>query len=80
MRVTSPTVTVSAFIRRTSPSYRYAVGSPGTSFSSNGVKRRAVETVWLHASDFVWPISTIGTPNRLAPATSTLPGIVRWDW
>ena len=56
------------------------MGEPGTSFSSNGVKRRAVETVWLQARFFVWPISTIGTPNSEPPATSALPGIVRCDW
>ena len=56
------------------------MGEPGTSFSSNGVNRRAVDTVWLHARRWVCPMSTIGTPNRLAPATSALPGIVRWDW
>ena len=55
------------------------VGEPGTSFSSNGVKRYAVETVWLQARWSVWPMITIGTPNRLAPLTFTLPGIVSCD-
>src|SRR4051812_1722427 len=45
------------------PSTRYEVGFPGTSVSWYGVNRNAVETVWLHASVALCPISTIGTPN-----------------
>ena len=52
------------------------VGEPGTSLSSKPVKRRAVETVWLQASPRVKPMLISGTPSRLAPATSSLPGMV----
>jgi hypothetical protein len=62
------------------PSTRYVVGEPGASVSSNGVKRNAVDTVWLHAKFCVLPMSTIGTPNSDPPCTSTLPGIVRCVW
>jgi hypothetical protein len=74
------TLTSVGVICRGSPSTRYVVGEPGTSVSSNGVKRNAVETVWLHASPRVWPMSTTGTPKRLPPETSILPGIVRCAW
>jgi len=74
------TVTSVRVISRGSPSTRYVVGDPGTSFSSIGVNRNAVETVWLQARPRVWPMSTTGTPKRLPPETSILPGIVAWAW
>ena len=42
------------------------------------MKRRAVETVWLHATPRVKPRLTTGTPWSAAPITLSLPGIVRW--
>ena len=56
------------------------MGEPGTSLSSNGVKRNAVETVWLHARLRVRPIRISGTPNSDAPATSASPGTVICAW
>jgi hypothetical protein len=56
------------------------VGEPGTSLSSNGVKRNAVETVWLQARLRVRPIRISGTPNSDAAATLISPGIVRCEW
>src|SRR3954454_5431606 len=73
------TVTLSVVISRGEPSYMYVVGEPGTSWSSNGVKRNAVDTVWLHAMLSVWPMLTAGTPNRLPPTTLSLLGIVAWN-
>jgi hypothetical protein len=43
------TVTSSEVISRGCPSTRYVVGDPGARRSSIGVKRKAVETVWLQA-------------------------------
>ena len=56
------------------------MGEPGTSVSWYGVKRYAVETVWLHAIVLVLPISTSGTPNREAPCTFASPGTWIWAW
>src|SRR3954452_16906045 len=63
------TATVRLVICSGWPSYRYVVGEPGTSVSWYGVKRNAVETVWLQAMLRVLPISTTGTPNTEAPST-----------
>ena len=59
------------------PSTTYSVGRPRRRSSSYGVKRRAVETVWLHATPRVKPRLTTGTPWSAAPITFSLPGIVR---
>jgi hypothetical protein len=56
------------------------VGDPGTSVSWYGVKRNAVETVWLHAIRFVLPIRMSGTPISDAPCALALPGIVICAW
>jgi hypothetical protein len=56
------------------------VGEPGMSVSWNGVKRNAVDTVWLHAIHELWPINTTGTPNSDAPSTFSFPGMVSCAW
>src|SRR5437763_10223549 len=62
------------------PSCRYSVGWPGTRASWNGVNRNAVDTVWLHATDALWPMRISGTPYSDAPVTLILPGMVSCDW
>src|SRR3954463_11884984 len=74
------TLTVRCCIFVGVPSTRYDVGSPGTNVSWYGGRRNAVETVWLHAIDALWPMSTTGTPNSEAPVTFTTPGIVSCAW
>ena len=59
---------------------RYLVGSPGRIRYSYGVKRNAVETVWLQATFWLKPMLTTGDPSRAAPATSYSPGMVRCAW
>src|SRR5688572_27921899 len=58
----------------------YVVGDPGTSVSWNGVKRYAVETVWLQAMVAECPMLMSGTPSRLPPVTSSLPGSNRCEF
>ena len=53
---------------------------PGTVLYSYGVKRYAVETVWLQATSLFHPMLTTGEPISPAPATSYFPGMVRWNW
>jgi hypothetical protein len=55
---------------------RYVVPGP-TVLYSYGVKRYAVDTVWLQATLSFHPMLTTGEPIRDAPATSYLPGMVR---
>ena len=53
-------------------SVRYIVGAPGapdTVRYSYGVKRYAVDTVWLHATSLFHPMLTTGEPISEAPAT-----------
>src|SRR5689334_11398371 len=76
----SSTVTVREVILVGTPSYRYDVGSPGTSTSWNGVNRYDVDTVCDHAMCAVWPMLMSGTPSSEPPATSSWPGIVSWVW
>ena len=58
---------------------RYVVPGP-TVLYSYGVKRYAVETVWLHATLLFQPMFTTGEPISEAPATSYLPGMLRCCW
>lgn len=37
-----------------------------------------METVWVQARSWLWPMRTAGKPSREAPETSRRPGSVRW--
>ncbi len=44
------------------------------------MNRRAVDMVWLQATEAVWPIMISGTPYSDAPVTLIWPGMVSWAW
>ena len=74
------TVTLRGVMATAWPFCRYSVGWPLTSVSWNGVNRNAVDTVWLHATDALWPMRISGTPYSDAPVTLIWPGMVSCAW